>query len=175
MKLKKILIVRSAARIFDKTLDSLKSEFPNSEVTAIVPFPLLETIKNDNRINDIVPVDGKGQLSIFKINPAQRIKLKERNFDIGVSLYNYEHGLGYSNIDLINWALKIKELRGYNVNGKCTILKPKDVFLKVIQEKTNFIWIPLNWAMIFILFSIITLGIAGEWFLRKIVGRIAGK
>lgn len=175
MEAKKILIIRSASRIFDKTLESIKSEYPDSEVTAIVPLTLFEMMKKDGRINEVIPVNGKGQLSFFKINPAQRIKLKKNNFDIGVSLYNYEHGQGYSNIDFIGWALNVKELRGYNVNGDFTKLSSKDIFVKIIQEKTNFIWLPLNWAIIFILFSVITVGMVGEWIFRKFAGLVVEK
>ncbi len=175
MKTIDVLIVMSAARIFDKTLDSIKSEFPDSKITAIVPSSLLETIKNDNRMNEVIPVNGNGQLSFYKINRAQRVSLKAKNFDIAVSLYNYEHGLGYSNIDFIGWALGAKELRGYNVNGKMTTLRPKDVFVKMIMEKTNFIWLPLNWIMIFVLFSVISVGMVGELIFRKITGFFAEK
>lgn len=174
MSAKKILIVRSAARIFDKTLDSLKSEFLDPEITAIIPLSLLDVIKNDSRIKEVIPINGNGQMSFFKISSALKNKLKEENFDIGVSLYNYEFGVGYSNIDFMLWALKVKELRGYNVKGLKTIIKPRDLLAKIIQEKTNFIWIPINWIMIFLLFSIITIGILSEWVFRKTVKIIIG-
>ncbi len=167
--MKKILIARSAARIFDRTIDSLKSEFSDSEITAIVPPSLLEVIKKDHRINEVISINRKGQMSIFKINSALKSKLKEKKFDIGVSLYNYEGGLGYCNIELMLYALNVKELRSYNVNGDKTIIKPKNLLAKLIKEKTNFIWIPINWIMIFLLFSIITTGILSEWIFRKMV------
>lgn len=170
-----VLIVRSASRIFDKTLDSIKSEFSDSKITAIVPFSLLETFKKDTRINEVIPINGNGQLSFYKISRDQRVNLRARNFDIAVSLYNYEHGLGYSNIDFIGWALGAKELRSYNVNGEMTRLQPRDVFVKMIQEKINFIWLPLNWIMIFVLFSVISVGMVGELIFRKITGFFAEK
>ena len=175
MKTVDIIIFRSASRIFDKTLDSIKSEFPDSKITAIVPFSFLETLKKDIRINEVIPINGNGQLSFYKISREKRADLRARKFDISVSLYNYEHGLGYSNIDFIGWAIGAKELRGYNVNGEMTPLRPKDVFIKMIQEKTNFIWLPLNWIIIFILFSVISIGMIGELIFRKITGFFAGK
>ena len=96
-------------------------------------------------------------------------RLQNQNFDLTVSLYNVNQGLGYSNIDLLAWATKPKSLRSFNSKNQFKEFSGKNVFKKILRERLSLIWIILNALLTLILFLAITIGIITEWLLRKIM------
>ena len=97
--------------------------------------------------------------------------LRERKFDLAVALYNIDHGLGYSNIDLLACAANSKEVRGYNSRGTFVKMDSAKAVWKSLMEKTTFFWLGINYAATALLFFIITLALIGEWGVRKLFGK----
>ena len=101
------------------------------------------------------------------------VRLQEKKFDLAVSLYNIDHGLGYANIDRLACAAKAKEVRGYNPKGTFVKFDSAKVMRKSIMEKTTFFWLAINYATTALLCFIITLALIGEWGVRKLFGKKA--
>ena len=93
-------------------------------------------------------------------------KLRGMNFVLAVSLYNIDHGLGYSNIDLLALASKAKSVRGYNSRGTFAEVTRSTAIKKAFMEKTTMFWVGINYFATSILFVIITLALIGEWLMR---------
>jgi len=167
MKTINILVIRSAALVFNQTLQSLKQEFPDSRITVLAPESMEESVRQAPQVDEVIPFRHPGRMTVFRLGSAQITQLKRRRFDLAVGLYNVDHGLGYSNIDMIAWAVKARQIRGYNPQGRWVEHKGPAVFKKALMEKTTLIWALLNFIATGILFFLITLGILGEWVLRK--------
>jgi hypothetical protein len=167
----KILIIRSAARVFNSCINALKKEFPDSIISVLAPESMKESLSKDPLIDEVIGVSDHGRISLFSCGMQTVRKLQNENFDIAVSLYNVDQGLGYSNIDLLAWATKSKGLRSFNSKEKFQEFFGKDVFQKILREKLSSFWIILNSVLTLILFLAITAGIIGEWVIRKLFRR----
>ncbi|MFQ5445048.1 MAG: glycosyltransferase family 9 protein, partial [Nitrospinales bacterium] len=102
--IKKILVIRSATRILDKTLKLLKTEFPEASVTVLAPASVKENLLRDPLIDEVLSIRDNKRISVLNYGWANIKHLKARKFDMAVSLYNVEAGMGYSNIDFLSWA-----------------------------------------------------------------------
>lgn len=167
MKEKKILVIRSATRILNQTLNSLKREFPQSRITVVAPFPAKDALSQDPLIDEVVPIHINGRMSMLGIGLKNIFRLRDHRFDLAVSLYNVDHGLGYSNIDRLLWSVNAAEMRGYNSRGKYTLLTPTGIIKTSLLEKTSFVWVLVNYVVTAVLFTLITLALCGEWCVRK--------
>lgn len=163
---KKILVIRSATRILDQTLVSLQEEFPGCHITVLLPQSVKESIKQDQKVNQVLTIPDQRRISISSYGKESIRKLQEMNFDLAVSLYNIDHGLGYSNIDLLALAAKAKNVRGYNSRGNFVEVTRATATKKAFMEKTSFFWVGINYIATSILFIIITLALIGEWLFR---------
>ncbi|MFQ5451540.1 MAG: glycosyltransferase family 9 protein [Nitrospinaceae bacterium] len=164
----KILVIRSATRILNQTLLALKREFPDSSLTVLAPEGMEEAVSRDPLVDEVIPVGKVRRMSIFSAGPKTLNHLRSRNFDLAVSLYNVDHGLGYSNIDLLAWATHAGKIRGYNPRGTWVELTGGKVLKKSFLEKTTLVWAGFNLAATGVLFFLITLGLLGEWGIRKL-------
>ncbi len=171
MNKSKILIIRSAARVFNPCVSALKKEFPDSKIVILAPHSLKETLSKDPLIDEIIEIQGSGRMSLFSCGTKTIRKLQNQNFDLAVSLYNVEQGLGYSNIDLLAWATKSKALRSFNSKEQFQEFSGKNIFQKLLREKLSSFWIILNCILTLILFLAITVGIIAEWIVRKVFRR----
>ena len=162
-----IFVIRSAALVFNQTLQALKQEYPDSRITVLAPESMTEAVSQTPLVDEVIPFRHPGRMTVFRLGSTQIAQLKRRRFDLAVALYNVDHGLGYSNIDIIAWSVKARQTRGYNPQGRWIEHKGLGVFKKALMEKTTLVWVLLNFIATGILFSFITLGILGEWVLRK--------
>jgi ADP-heptose:LPS heptosyltransferase len=165
---KNILVIRSATRILNQTLTALKQEFPDAKITVLAPKSVENVVASDPLIDEVLTIADNRRMGVISYGWRQLTLLRQKNFDLAVSLYNIDHGLGYSNIDVLAWASKAKSIRGYNAKGSYVALTGKSILKKSILEKTTFIWVVLNFLATGVLFAAITLGLIGEWCLRKL-------
>mgnify|MGYP003998427221 CR=1 FL=1 len=163
---KKILVIRSATRILDQTLVSLQEEFPGCHITVLLPQSVKESMEQDQKVNEVLTIPDQRRMNVSSYGKENIRKLQEMNFDLAVSLYNIDHGLGYSNIDLLALAAKAKSVRGYNSRGAFVEVTRATATKKSFMEKTSFFWVGINYFATSILFVIITLALIGEWFIR---------
>jgi len=168
-----ILIIRSATRILNQTLLSLKEEFPDCKITILAPESVREAVAQDPLVDEVLTIQDQRRMSVSSYGKENIARLQEKKFDLAVSLYNIDHGLGYSNIDRLACATKAKEVRGYNSKGSFVKLDSAKVFRKSLMEKTTFFWLAVNYAATTLLFFIITLALIGEWGIRKLFGKEA--
>ncbi len=164
---KKILIIRSATRILNPTLKALKEEFPDSTVTLLVPEGVEDTARRDPLVEDVLTIRQNRRMSVYSYGRDNLKKLRARNFDLTVALYNVDHGLGYSNIDALAVASGAKSVRGYNPRGAHVPLSRKSVLKKWLLERTRLFLVLLNLLATAVLFTAITLGLILEWIVRK--------
>lgn len=164
----KILLIRSATNTLNVTIKSLKDEFPAAMITVLAPESARKTLKSDSNINSIISAGSINRMSIFSLQGKVIKEIRSGAFDLAVSLYNIDHGMGYSNIDCIAWASGAKSIRGYNARGTFVQFNGWGVLKKYALEKTSFAWILINGLTTVILFSFITLGLLCEWIIRKI-------
>ena len=163
---KKILVIRSATRILDQTLASLQEEFSGCHITVLVPQSVKESMEKDKKVNEVLAIPDQRRMTVSSYGMENIRKLREMNFDLAVSLYNIDHGLGYSNIDLLALAAKAKSVRGYNSRGAFVEVTRATATKKSFMEKTSFFWVGINYFATSILFVIITLALIGEWLVR---------
>lgn len=163
-----ILVIRSAARILNQTLNSLKQEFPDSKITVLAPQGVKEATAKDPLVDEVLSIGGHRRMGVLNYGARRLAALRKQKFDLAVALYNVDHGLGYSNIDLLAWASKAKKLRGYNARGSCVDLTGKSILKKWLLEKTTLFWVVLNYIATGSLFFLISLGLIGEWCFRKL-------
>jgi hypothetical protein len=163
---KKILVIRSATRILDQTLASLQEEFTGCHITVLVPQSVKESMGKDEKVNEVLAIPDQRRMTVSSYGMENIRRLREMNFDLAVSLYNIDHGLGYSNIDLLALESKAKSVRGYNSRGTFTEVTRSTVIKKAFMEKTTMFWVGINYFATSILFIIITLALIGEWLMR---------
>ena len=163
-----ILLIRSATNTLNATIKSLKDEFPAAMITVLAPESARKTLKSDSNINSIISAGSINRMSVFSLQGKVIKEIRSGAFDLAVSLYNIDHGMGYSNIDCIAWASGAKSIRGYNARGTFVQFNGWGVLKKYALEKTSFAWILINGLTTVILFSFITLGLLCEWIIRKI-------
>ena len=168
-----ILVIRSATRILNQTLLSLKEEFPGCRITILAPESTCEAVEQDLLIDEVLTIIDQRRMSVSSYGKKNIARLRERSFDLAVALYNIDHGLGYSNIDLLACAINSKEVRGYNSKGTFVKLDSAKAIKKSFMEKTTFFWLGINYATTALLFLIITLALVGEWGFRKLFGKKA--
>ena len=164
----KILLIRSATNTLNATIKSLKDEFPNAMITVLAPESARKNLECDSNINSIISAGGINRMSIFSLQGKVIKEIRSGTFDLAVSLYNIDHGMGYSNIDCIAWASGAKNIRGYNARGTFIRFNGWGVLKKYALEKTSFAWVLINGFTTVILFLFITLGLLCEWIIRKI-------
>ena len=163
---KKILVIRSATRILDQTLASLQEEFSGCHITVLVPQSVKETMEKDEKVNEVLEISDQRRMTVSSYGVENIRKLRAMNFDLAVSLYNIDHGLGYSNIDLLALASKAKSVRGYNSRGTFAEVTRSTAIKKAFMEKTTMFWVGINYFATSILFVIITLALIVEWLMR---------
>jgi hypothetical protein len=163
---KKILVIRSATRILDQTLVSLQEEFPGCHITVLLPQSVKESMEQDQKVNEVLTIPDQRRMNVASYGRDNIRRLQGMNFDLAVSLYNIDHGLGYSNIDLLALASKAKSVRGYNSRGTFVEVTRSTATKKAFMEKTSFFWVGINYFATSILFIIITLALIGEWIFR---------
>ena len=170
-----ILVIRSATRILNQTLLSLRKEFPDCKITVLVPQSAQEAVTQDPLIDEVLTIPDQRRMGVSSYGKKNIVRLREKKFDLAVSLYNIDHGLGYANIDRLACAAKSKEVRGYNPKGTFVKLDSAKVVRKSIMEKTTFFWLAINYATTALLCFIITLALIGEWGVRKLFGAFSPK
>jgi len=163
---KKILVIRSATRILDQTLASLQEEFPGCHITVLVPQSVKESMEKDEKVNEVLAIPDQRRMTVSSYGMENIRKLRKMNFDLAVSLYNIDHGLGYSNIDFLALAFKAKSVRSYNSRGTFAEITRSTATKKAFMEKTTIFWVGINYFATSILFVIITLALMGEWLIR---------
>ena len=164
---KRILIIRSATRVFNPTLEALKIEFPDAHITVLAPESNSAFLEKDPKVNTVISLPVKNRMGIFWCGRNLINKLRSQKFNLAVVLYNVEIGVGYSNIDLLAWFIKPDEIRGYNSKGTYSTISGKSILKKIASEKTSSIWVVINIVATMILFICITAGILAEAFFRK--------
>lgn len=148
-------------------MESLKQEFPNSRITVVAPYPVKDSLEQDPLVDEVLPFHNNNRMSLFNIGFENIRRMRGGKFDLAVSLYNIDHGMGYSNIDCLAWAANAREIRGYNVKGKYTVLTPSAIIKKLLLEKTSLAWVVANYFATAGLFALITVAICAEWCVRK--------
>ena len=170
---KNIFVIRSATRILNQTLLSLKEEFPECRITVLALESAREAVEQDPLIDEVLTITDQRRMSVSSYGTKNIACLRGKKFDLAVALYNIDHGLGYSNIDLLACAAHSKEVRGYNSRGTFVKLDSAKAVRKSLMEKTTFFWLGINYAATALLFFIITLALIGEWGFRKLFGKKA--
>ena len=167
-KPKNILLIRSATNTFNATVKSLKCEFQNSKIAVLAPESARKILERDANVNSIISAGDTNRMSIFSLKNKVIKEMRSGKFDLAVSLYNIDHGMGYSNIDCLAWASGSKIIRGYNARGTFVEFNGWGIIKKYFLEKTSFTWFILNVFTTIILFTFITLGILLEWAIRQV-------
>lgn len=170
-----VLVIRSATRILNQTLLSLREEFPDCKITVLAPQSGHEAVAQDPLVDEVLTIPDQRRMSVSSYGKKNIARLQEKNFDLAVSLYNIDHGLGYSNIDRLACAAKAKEVRGYNPKGTFVKLDSAKAMRKSIMEKTTVFWLGINYAATTLLCLIITLALIAEWCVRKLLGVFSSK
>ncbi|MBT4260768.1 MAG: hypothetical protein HOD90_12790 [Nitrospina sp.] len=167
-KPKNILLIRSATNTFNATVKSLKSEFQNSKITVLAPESARKMLERDSNVSSIISAGDTKRMSILSLKSKVIKEMRSGKFDLAVSLYNIDHGMGYSNIDCLAWASGSKIIRGYNARGRFVEFNGWGIIKKYFLEKTSFTWFIVNVFTTIILFAFITLGILFEWAIRQV-------
>ena len=165
-KPKKILVIRSATRILTQTLFSLRKEFPGCHITVLGPRSAKDSMEQDKQIDEVLTIPDQRRMSASSFGKENIRRLQEKKFDLAVSLYNIDHGLGYSNIDKLACSAQAKCVRGYNSRGTFVEINSSTARNKSFHEKTTYFWVTANYIATITLFFIITLSLIGEWFFR---------
>ena len=168
---KNILLIRSATRILNSTIESLKKEFPNSKITILAPESARKNLAEHPNVDAMISTKNLNRMTLFSLKRNTLREIRCGKFNLAISLYNIDHGMGYSNIDCIAWASGAKDIRGYNACGTYVEFKGLDILKKLFLEKSSIAWLILNGFITVILFLFITIGLLGEWTIRRILGR----
>ena len=163
---KKILVIRSATRILSQTIVSLRKEFPGCQITVLGPQSAKESMEQNEQIDEVLTIPNQRRMSVSSFGKENISRLQEKKFDLAVSLYNIDHGIGYSNIDKLTSAAKAKFARGYNSKGTFVEINSSTARKKSFLEKTTYFWVTVNYIATITLFLIITFALTGEWFFR---------
>ena len=123
-------------------------------------------MEQDSKIDEVLTIADHRRMSVSNYGQENLRRLQEKKFDLAIVLYNIEHGLGYSNIDLLACAIKAKNVRGYNSKGFFKNVTLATAKKKFFLEKTTYFWVAVNYVTTMILFLIITIALIGEWFVR---------
>jgi ADP-heptose:LPS heptosyltransferase len=163
-----ILLIRSATNTWNTTVKTLKNEFPDSKITVLAPESAKKILERDSNINSIISAGDINRMSILSLKSGVIKEMRSSAFDLAVSMYNIDHGMGYSNIDCLAWASGAKKFRGYNARGTFIEFNGWGALKKYFLEKTSFTWFIINVLTTVTLFVFITLGLLFEWAVRKV-------
>ncbi|SVB82146.1 uncharacterized protein METZ01_LOCUS235000, partial [marine metagenome] len=83
---KNILVIRSATRILNQTLLSLKEEFPECRISVLAPESVRETIEQDPLIDEVFTITDQRRMSVSSYGTENIALLRERKFDLAVAL-----------------------------------------------------------------------------------------
>ncbi|MCH2390771.1 MAG: hypothetical protein MK234_08820, partial [Nitrospinales bacterium] len=64
---KNILLIRSATRILDPTIKSLKSEFPDSKITVLAPESTRKILEKHPNVDSMISAGNINRMSIFNL------------------------------------------------------------------------------------------------------------
>ena len=123
-------------------------------------------MEQESQVDEVLTIPDQRRISVSSYGWDNLRNLQENKFDLAIALYNIDHGLGYSNIDLLACAVKAKSVRGYNSKGTYKEVTSSTAKKKFFLEKTTYFWVAANYAVTIILFLIITIALIGEWFVR---------
>tara|TARA_Y100001934_G_C12268191_1_gene733473 strand:+ start:730 stop:1194 length:465 start_codon:yes stop_codon:yes gene_type:complete len=123
-------------------------------------------MEQDKQIDEVLTIPDQRRMSVSSFGKGNIRRLQEKKFDLAVSLYNIDHGLGYSNIDKLACSSHAKYIRGYNSRGTFVEINSTTARNKAFHEKTTYFWVTANYIATIALFFIITLTLIGEWFFR---------
>ena len=66
-ELKNILLIRSATRILNSTIESLKNEFPGSKITVLAPESTRAFLEKHPNVDFTISVGNISRMSVFSI------------------------------------------------------------------------------------------------------------
>ena len=135
--IQKILIIRSATHIFHRAVDFFKGFYPQAEISVLTPQEFAPQLKKDSRITEVFSSVHKGHFTLLKLSNDFKKKIKRRRYDMVVSLYNNENGMGYLNVDLTVLFFRTRYQMAYNSKGECFLVTKRYLAKKFFTETIN--------------------------------------
>jgi ADP-heptose:LPS heptosyltransferase len=81
---KNILVIRSATRILNQTLLSLKEEFPECRITVLAPESAREAVEQDPLIDEVLTITDQRRMSVSSYGTKNIACLRGKKFDLAV-------------------------------------------------------------------------------------------
>lgn len=165
--IQKILIIRSATHIFHKAVNFLKDLYPEAEISVLTPSDFAPQLKRDARITEVFSSLHKGHFSLFKLSRDIKDKIKNRRYDLVVTLYNNDSGMGYLNVDLITLYFRSKYIMAFNNINECFFVTENYIAKKFFMETINKFSCVFSIFIFSIVFVIITITLLTTDCVRK--------
>jgi|GEM_PF-2363388 len=164
----KILIVRSATHNFQRAVDYFKGLYPEAEISVLVPAEFSHSLKEDKRIKEVHSSSHKGHFGLFKLKKEMRNRLKRKNCDMVVTLYNNDSGIGYLNVDVMALFLNGAYQMAYNNKNECFIVSRREIAKRFMKEGLNNIFSLFSIVIFSIIFAVIALSVVLTDGVRKL-------
>lgn len=155
----KILIVRSATHNFQRAIDYFKGLHPEAEISVLAPEEFSHSLKEDKRIKEVHSSSHKGHFGLFNLKKEMRDRLRKKNYDMVVTLYNNDSGIGYLNVDMMAFILNGAYQMAYNNRDECFIVSKMDIAKRFLKEGLNNIFSLFSIAIFSIIFAVIALSV----------------
>lgn len=155
----KILIIRSATHNFQEAVDYFRGLYPEAEISVLVPEELFHSLKEDERIKEVYSSSHKGHFGLFKLRKEVRNRLQKKNYDMVVTLYNNNNGIGYLNVDIMALFLNGAYQMAYNNKNECFIVSKKDIAKRFLKEGVNNVFSLFSITIFSMMFAVIALSV----------------
>ena len=130
----KILIIRSATHNFQEAVDYFRGLYPGAEISVLISGEFSRSLKKDKRIQEIYSSSHKGHFGLFKLKKGLRNRLKKKNYDMVVTLYNNDTGIGYINVDAMALFLNGAYQMAYNNKNECCVVSRMEIAKRFLRE-----------------------------------------
>ena len=77
-----ILVIRSATRILNQTLLSLREEFPDCKITVLVPQSAQEAVAQDPLVDEVLTIPDQRRMGVSSYGKENIVHLREKKFDL---------------------------------------------------------------------------------------------
>lgn len=169
---KRILLIRSSAKLFPLVLEEVKKIWPLADITVLATQGV-DTSAVAGLFNEKMELPDVGGFSASHSGWVRSV-FSQKSFDLAVVLYNSQQGYSYSNIDACALASGARHVVSVNINKEVGEVTAHTLLMKRFHQIFDKVWSVINVVLLCIVLGgvicgmVITLPII---FLRRFINK----
>jgi hypothetical protein len=155
---KRILIVRSSAKLFPVVLEDIHAHHPGLEIDVLTNLSDLPEVSLKSRIKNVLHTRTLNKF-LYKDLKDFKEKVRGVSYDYAVVLYNSRKGSSYVNIDSYAFVSRATKVITFNIDKKICELSRGAYLLKWVHRLGAFIWVGVNACLLHVVLCMIVCGL----------------